>query len=137
LDDPPQHKVPNPMRRQLFPALFLMLPGLASCGYRTDPENEKRLNMPVIPAGFDVKTVEKMKCPINGSKLRFATRKEFDQINDRIGNFKVRKASDGEPYTQIIEAILVREDGKIGYRVEKNEALLKAEDALILDEKFK
>jgi hypothetical protein len=125
------------MRRQLFPALFLMLPGLASCGYRTDPENEKRLNMPVIPAGFDVKTVEKMKCSINGSKLRFATRKEFDQINDRIGNFKVRKASDAEPYTQIVEAILVREDGKIGYRVEKNEALLKAEDALILDEKFK
>jgi hypothetical protein len=110
---------------------------LAGCGYPTDPETEKALNTPVVPPGFDVKSVENMRCPQDGSKLHLATRREFNKINDRIGNFKVRKFSDGEPYTDLLEGILVREDGKIGYRIEKHEALLKIDDALILDEKFK
>ena len=90
-----------------------------------------------MPQGFDVKSVEDMRCPHDGSKLRLATRREFNKINDRIGSFKVRKLSDGEPHTDFVAGILIREDGKIGYRIEKNEAFIKIEDALILDEKFK
>ncbi len=125
------------MRRRFFPKILLMLACLAGCAYRTDPETEERLNTPVVPQGFNVKLVDSLRCLQNGSKVHFATRRELDKINDRIGNFKVRKFDDGEPCTETVDAMLIREDGKIGYRVEKNEAILKIENALILDEKFK
>jgi hypothetical protein len=102
---------------------------------RTDPATEKELNTPVVPEGFNEKALEQMNCPENGSRLRFATRKELNNINDRIGAFKMKSWGDAKPQSEPVGAVLVRADNKIGYRVEGTEAILRIEEALVLDDR--
>jgi uncharacterized protein YbaR (Trm112 family) len=108
---------------------------ITGCGYRTDRETEKDLAIPVVPEGFDEKRVESLKCPECGSKLRFATKRELASINDRIGSKKKLKTWNGEERVEPVDAVLIRADGKIGYRVDGVIPVLKIEEALVLNEK--
>src|SRR5262245_11448598 len=109
--------------------------GLVACGYRTDKQTEKDLATPVVPEGFDEQRVDTLKCPENGSKLRFATRRELAGINDRIGSKKKLKTWDGEERGEPVDAVLIRADGKIAYRIDGIVPVLKIEEALVLNEK--
>src|SRR5262245_7922250 len=102
---------------------------------RTDPATEKDLATPVVPAGFNEKILDQIKCPENGSKLRFATKRELADIQQRIASEKLKNWFTNSPYKEPVEAVLIRADGKIGYRIDGVEPVLKIEDALVLDEK--
>ena len=104
------------------------------CGPKLDPATEKDLNTPVVPEGFDEKSVAELKCPLDDVKLRLATKRECIKINDRIGAFKIRTFG-GDVHTQTADAFLIREDGKYAYRIEGTTPILKQDEALILDEK--
>src|SRR5688500_8632307 len=90
----------------------------AGCRSRTDRDTAKDLATPVVPEGFDEKRVDSLKCPENGSKLRLATKRELADINDRIGSKKRMKTWDGEERMEPVDAVLIRADGKIAYRVD-------------------
>lgn len=109
---------------------------LLGCRTGIDPATEKALNAPVKPEGFDEKTIAELKCPDNGAKLRLATRRELEKINDRIGTFDIR-TFDGEILKDMAPALLLREDGKRAYRFDGAKPNLKLGDALLLDKKAK
>jgi len=109
--------------------IFAMLLVLCGCRQPANTETDK----PVVPEGFNVKQLDTLVCPENGTKLRFAGKKELDDINGRIGALKL-KTWDGTPRTAFVAAVLIRADGKIGYRVDKTEAIMKIEEALVLDD---
>lgn len=111
-------------------ALLLILAGCR----RADPAAEKDLATPVLPEGFNEKTLDALKCPENGSSLRFATRRELTNINDRIGGLKMKIWFDKSLQKDNVTAVLIRADGKIGYRVDGGVPILKIEEALVLDE---
>jgi hypothetical protein len=115
----------------LFLILFL---GLLGCK-RTDPATEKDLATPVVPLGFNEKSLDQIKCPENGSTLRFATKRELDDINQRIGVLKLKTWFDNTPRQEPVDAVLIRADGKIGYRVDGVMPILKIEDALVLNDR--
>ena len=108
--------------------------GLIGCT-RTDPATEKELAKPVVPDGFDEKALANFKCPENGSKLRLATKKELTRINERIAAQKMKRWFDNSIQEDYVDAVLVREDSKIGYRVDGIVPALTIEEALMLDEK--
>lgn len=105
---------------------------LAAGCRRTDSATEKDLATPVVPAGFNEKILETRKCPENDSPLRFATKRELDDINQRIGVLKLKLWISGEPRKEPVDAVLIRADGKIGYRVDGVMPILKIEEALVL-----
>jgi hypothetical protein len=114
------------------PLLVLILLLSALGCRRTDPAIEKELAAPVVPEGFNEKTLHQLKCPENGSTLRFATKRELADINQRIGSLKMKTWFDGAPQKELVDAVLIRADGKIGYRVDGVLPVLKIEDALVL-----
>lgn len=116
-----------------FLSFFLMF-CLLGCRDRVDPEVEKDLNTPVVPEGLTEKILEQCNCPANGSKLRFATKRELAKINDRIGALRI-KTWDGQQRIDSVNAVLIREDHKIGYRIDGPVPILTLNDALVLDEK--
>ena len=124
-----------PLRELLIVSVAILSLGVAGCRTRSDRDTEKDLATPVVPEGFDEKRVDSLKCPENGSKLRFATKRELADINDRIGSKKKMKTWDGEERREPVDAVLVRADGKIAYRVDGVVPVLKIEEALVLNEK--
>ena len=105
--------------------------GASGCR-RADPATEKDLATPVVPDGFNEKALDKLSCPENGTKLRFATKKELADINDRIGAMKIKNWFSGAPRTEAVNALLIRADAKIGYRVDGIVPVLRIEEALVL-----
>ena len=135
--------------KSVFLTLMIVLTaiGSAGCRKRVDPETERRLSEPIVPQGLQEGVAERWRCPENNSTLRFATRRELNDINDRIIAKKLKTWFD-EPRTDVVDALLIREDGKIAYRFEYAEdksgkipimkatvPILKIEEALVLDEK--
>lgn len=106
---------------------------LSACRQRVDPETEKDLDTPVVPAGFNEKSLEKIKCPRDGAPLRLATKREVAKINDRIGALKIYTMG-GKQRIDFIDAALLRPDGKLAYRIENAMPLIDLNEALVLDE---
>jgi uncharacterized protein YbaR (Trm112 family) len=109
--------------------LLLLSVCLLGCRKAANPEAQK----PVVPEGFDERALEKLRCPENGSTLRFAQRKELDGINDRIGAMKLKTWA-GTPQTKHVQAVLIRADGKIGYQVDQIMPVMEIMEALVLDD---
>ena len=119
------------MKPRLILFSFLLLSVcLLGCRKAVDEE----VNPPVVPEGFDERALAKLHCPENGSALRFARRKELDSINDRIGAMKLNTWA-GPAQTQPVEAVLIRADGKVGYRLDQAMPVLRIEEALVLDDR--
>lgn len=97
-------------------------------GPSTDP-----FEQPVVPDGLDVKAASRLLCPENSSRLRFASKKELDNINGRI-SAGLQKTWTSRIVETNLEAALIREDGKIGYRIEKVLPIIQIDEALVLDE---
>ena len=87
----------------------------------------------VVPDGLDENLLNTLKCPENGSSLRFADQKELDAINLHI-HAGTQKNWAGAPVTEPVEAVLVRADSKIGYRVDNRLPIMELLSALVLDE---
>jgi uncharacterized protein YbaR (Trm112 family) len=115
------------LRLLSFLLLFACLPG---CRKPVEAE----VNLPVVPEGFDERALDKLRCPEDGSPLRFARRKELNSINDRIGAMKLNTWA-GTAQTQPVEAVLIRADGKVGYRLDQAMPVLRIEEALVLDDR--
>ncbi len=113
---------------------LISLAGLAGCQRPAPPAAEKALATPVVPAGFNQTQLATLKCPENASALRFASRAELDDINHRIGAGKLKKWN-GEPHTDLLDALLIRADGKIAYRLDGVMPVLDILEALVLDER--
>lgn len=119
-----------------FAPRLLLLLALSAIGCRrTDLANEKDLATLVIPEGFNDKALAQLKCPENGSTLRFATKRELADINQRIGALQLKTWFDGLPRKELVDAVLIRADGKIGYRLDGVLPVLKIEDALVLNDR--
>lgn len=116
--------------------LVLLAVAVAIAGCRRDAPSaaEKALAMPIVPQGFNEKQLATLKCPENGSALRFATRGELDDVNVRIGAGKIKRWN-SEPQTDPVDALLIRADGKIAYRLDGVLPDLKIEEALVLDDR--
>lgn len=115
---------------------FVVLMSFVGCRTGVDAETEKDLAKPVVPEGFNEKNLHTLKCPENRSKLRFATKRELAHINDRIGGLKMKTWFDGSIQKDLVSAVLIREDGKIAYRVDGIVPILRIEDALVLNDKI-
>jgi len=122
------------MKPMVLMLSFVFLVGAVGCR-RTDRATEKDLATPVVPEGFDEKSVASLKCPENGSALRLATKKELAEINDRIGGKKIKVWFDGSVRMEFVDAVLIRADGKIGYRLDGALPILRLEEALVLNDK--
>lgn len=97
-------------------------------------ESPKPAAMPVavVPDGFDQRLLEILRCPENLTVLRLATRAELDATTERIKARQI-KSWGGKAVTLPIEAMLIRADGKIGYRFEGAAPVMIIEEALVLD----
>ena len=89
------------MRSSVVLLLCLLGLGLVGCRASVDPDT----NTPVVPEGFDETTLERMRCPENGSALRFARRVELAAINDRINSFKMKTWA-GTEQTKQVDAVI-------------------------------
>jgi hypothetical protein len=107
---------------------------LVGCRRGAPSEAEKALATPVVPEGFNEKQLATLACPENGSALRFATRGELDDLNIRIGAAKLKRWN-GEAQTDLVEALLIRADGKIAYRLDGVVPVLDILEALVLDDR--
>jgi uncharacterized protein YbaR (Trm112 family) len=110
---------------------FLLCICLLGCKKTIDLDAEQ----PIVPEGFNETLLDILRCPENGSGLRFAKKKELAGINDRVSGKKLKTWA-GTPQTEFVEAVLIRADGKIGYRVDKITPVMLIEEALVLDEKI-
>jgi uncharacterized protein YbaR (Trm112 family) len=86
----------------------------------------------VVPQGFDISLLEIMACPENLTGLRLARQSEIKAINVRIRDGALRRW-DEKIINQPLEAVLVREDGKIAYEVRAGIPIMLIEEALVLD----
>src|SRR5947207_11347779 len=71
---------------------------------------------PVIPAGFNRTLLDILACPENLTPVHFATQAELSKTNARI-KAKGLKTWGGKIASKPVDAMLIREDGKIAYRV--------------------
>lgn len=85
------------------------------------------------PLGFDQRLLDILRCPENLTALHLATNRELDDLNERIRAGKL-KTWDGKPVTEPVEALLIRADGKVGYRFQGRKPILILEEAIVLDE---
>jgi hypothetical protein len=122
------------MKSIAFLFALSLLAGLIGC-QRTDPATAMDLATPVVPQGFNEKSLDQIKCPENGSMLRFATKRELEDINQRIGVLKLMTWFDNSPRKEPVDAVLIRADGKIAYRVDGVLPILKIEEALVLNDR--
>ncbi|MBK9576046.1 MAG: Trm112 family protein [Fibrobacteres bacterium] len=81
---------------------------------------------------IDQRLLEILCCPETRQPLRLADAPELDRANKAIGRREVTEAS-GKIAVEPIEALLVRQDGKIGYAIRKGIPDLLKEDGLQLD----
>jgi uncharacterized protein YbaR (Trm112 family) len=110
--------------------LGLVLTSYTGCNQVT-PNND-----PVIkPANFDENTVKLLACPENLTPLRLAHQSELATINDRIERGTL-KHWDGSLVSVAIQAALMREDGKIAYKIDNGIPVMLIEQALVLDERI-
>jgi len=72
----------------------------------------------VRAGGFDETRLATMKCQENGDALRFADQKELDIMNLRV-NAGTLLTKAGAAVTEPVVAVLIRADGKVGYRVDE------------------
>jgi uncharacterized protein YbaR (Trm112 family) len=86
----------------------------------------------VVPRNFDVKLLEVLACPENLTPVRLARRSEIDGVNRRISAGNQRRWG-GAPVTTSIDALLVREDNRIGYEVRNGLPVMLIDQALVLD----
>lgn len=110
--------------------LSMLLIVTLGCRGAADPDADK----PIVPEGFDEKLLETLKCPENLSPLRFAKKKELADINNRIGALTLKTWA-GPQQLKHLDAVLIRADGKIGYRVDGIVPVMDIMEALVLDEK--
>lgn len=87
----------------------------------------------VVPDGFNQELLDILRCPENLTVVRLATHMELDATNQRIKTGKLKDWG-GKPIRKPVEAILIRADGKIGYRFEGAAPVMIIEEALVLDE---
>src|SRR5438270_203791 len=70
---------------------------------------------PVAPQGFDQRLLEVLRCPENLTVLRLATRGELRKMNEHILAGKLKRWG-GQAIADPVDAVLIRADGKVGYR---------------------
>ena len=87
----------------------------------------------VVPQGFDQGLLEILRCPENLTALRLATQRELDAVNERI-EAGTMKSWGGKAVKEPVAALLIRADGKIGYRFQGSIPVMIIEEALVLDE---
>ena len=90
-------------------------------------------NVAVTPPGFDKDLLDILRCPENLTPVRLATQREVAATNERIKTGDL-KTWGGNVIKDPIQAMLIRADGKIGYRFEDHAPVMIIEDALVLDE---
>jgi len=122
------------MRSSILSIVGLLTLCLVGCRRAAPSDAEKAQATPVFPAGFNQSQLATLKCPENASVLRFATRGELDEINHRIAAGKLKKWN-GAPHTDLVEALLIRADGQIAYRLDGVVPVLDILEALVLDER--
>ena len=87
---------------------------------------------PAIPSGFNRELLRVIVCPENLTPVRFASQAELLKMNSRIET-KELKTWAGAIVSKPVEAVLVRKDGKIAYRVDSGIPVMLIEKALVLD----
>lgn len=70
-------------------------------------------------------------CPANKSPLRLAKPDELVEINQRVAAGKL-KSQAGEKIDTPFEALLVREDGAVGYRVKNGIPIMLINESAVL-----
>lgn len=109
----------------LIPLLtVLLVAGCHASRPRADPL--------VMPRNFDVKLLDVLVCPENLTPVRLARQSEIDGVNRRISAGSQRRW-DGAPATTSVEALLIRQDNKIGYEVRNGIPVMLIDQALVLD----
>ncbi|MSU77273.1 MAG: hypothetical protein EXS16_04160 [Gemmataceae bacterium] len=101
-----------------------------NAGTAPNPVDE---SLVVVPKGFDEKLFQILRCPESLTLVRLATRKELDSVNERIKAGQLKTWA-GKVVSKSVNAMLVRQDHKIGYRFEGAAPVMIIEEALVLDE---
>ena len=113
---------------------FLML--IISCASNLTPEQiakekEAAAKKVIIPAGFDIHSLNFLECPITGQKLRLATQGEIENLNKEIDKLALGDLQ-GQPIRAYLRGLLIRTDSKVAYPVVRGEALLTQSNAIDL-----
>lgn len=85
----------------------------------------------VVPTGFDVSLLDILACPENKTPVRLANRRELDEINTKIREGRALLRS-GTTRRKPVAAILIRQDGKIGYVIENGVPVMLIDSAIEL-----
>ena len=88
--------------------------------------------MPVVPVGFDVSMLEILACPEDRSKLRLATRAEFEEIRAKVTMGSVRYR-DGRAAPSKFDGLLIRADGRVAYTIKDGIADMIPDNGIALD----
>lgn len=127
------------MRRSFLLPMLAFILALAACtrsGH--DPKAQPaqaaaaRAGTPVIPAGFDPGLLDILRCPEDLTKLRLATSEELSDLLRRRESGTLRLWS-GAAVAESFDGLLIREDGKIGYRIKDGVPVLLIDEALVID----
>lgn len=81
---------------------------------------------------LDSKLLEILVCPENLSPLRLADEDELRQLNERLAG-EGAQCRDGIPAAGPVDALLIREDGKVGYEIRDGFPRLLVEAGIVLD----
>lgn len=81
---------------------------------------------------MDKELLEILCCPQSRQDLHLAESAELSELNSAIGRGVVVDVQ-GRTVKRPVEAVLVRQDGKVGYPVRDGIPVLLTEDAMVLD----
>lgn len=85
----------------------------------------------VVPKGFDVSLVDILACPEDKTPVRLASRRELDEINTKIREGKALLRN-GATRSKALEALLIRQDGKLGYVIQNGVPVMLVDLAIVL-----
>jgi uncharacterized protein YbaR (Trm112 family) len=85
----------------------------------------------IVPKGFDEGLLQILACPEDKTPVRLATRRQLDDINTKIQRGSVR-LRDVSARSKPVEALLIRQDGKLGCEIESGVPVMLIDRAIVL-----